>query len=598
MKKIVIVGNGGREHALFWKINNDFINSSAQVIRLTDNCEMVLEFCQKESVDLVVIGPEQALHEGLVDRLREKGIKAFGPTAKAAQLESSKKFAKEFMQKHSVATAEFHSFKGRDKKAIELIEHYQGYLVLKFDGLAAGKGVYVCSSLQEAFDSLEKIFLNYGPDANYLIEERIVGPEISILGITDGKDIALFPPARDHKRLLDGNLGPNTGGMGVFCPVPNFTDEQMRECHEKIISPTLKGIEKENLDYRGFIYFGIMLTSNGPKLLEYNARMGDPETEVIMPLLDCHLTNLIEACLENRLGIFLEKNPIKFFPKYAVDVVLASEGYPQKIQTGKIITGLEKLNPETLVFISGARKENKNLLTTGGRVLNVVCTADTLKQAVQNVYSEVRKIHFEGMQYRRDIASQNKRIVILISGRGSNMEQIVHHCQDGILKGVAEVVAVVSNKPEAKGLQVATNKGVTACVVKSQGKNKNQFEEELLKCVQGFSPDYIVLAGYMKILSSSFVKNYANKIINIHPADTSLHQGLGAYEWAFALKRKNTAITVHYVDAGVDTGTVIGKMDVDLTDCHTLEEVEKRGLSCEHTFYSQMLYKVFTSKEI
>jgi phosphoribosylamine--glycine ligase len=287
---------------------------------------------------------------------------------------------------------------------LEYVAEKQGDLVIKFDGLAGGKGVFVCSSIDEATDALRQLSDKYGQHVDFIIEDKISGDEVSIIGFTDGKTIKTLLPSQDHKQLNDGDLGPNTGGMGAFCPV-EVDEKIMKNIQETIIEPTLKGIQKEKMNYKGVLYFGIMVKEGKGYLLEYNVRFGDPETEVLLPSLKTSLVNMVDACLNQELS----KIKLEFHPGYFVDVVLASGGYPKAYKTGKIIKGLDQVDKDILVFHAGTKKENSHILTNGGRVLNIVAQADSLEQSRKKVYNVVDKIHFENSYYRKDISLRTNK---------------------------------------------------------------------------------------------------------------------------------------------------------------------------------------------
>lgn len=422
--KIAIIGSGGREHALAWKLAQTV--SKENVFTLPGNGGIpnsfpidvndfsALEaFCHNHSIELIVVGPEVLLDKGIVDFFRQSNlshktnIKVFGPTQATTQLESSKIYSKDFMNKYGVATAFSHSFSSQES-ALDLIRAQKGDLVLKYDGLAAGKGVFVCENEDQVAEAFVQMEEKFGPQFDFLIEERLIGDEISIIGITNGSDIQLFQAAQDHKQLLDGDLGPNTGGMGVFSPVPFCDESLMQTISTTIIEPTIKGIQAEKLDYKGFIFFGIMLTTNGPKLLEYNVRFGDPEAEVMLPALETDLLDLILSTIDGKeYGELSEKSMI--FKKGAfVDVVQVSGGYPGIYKKGLPISGLEDLSRETLVFHAGTKKENDQIVTNGGRVLNIVTQGETLKEAIQKAYAECAKVGFEACFFRKDIGTRKK----------------------------------------------------------------------------------------------------------------------------------------------------------------------------------------------
>lgn len=407
---IAVIGSGGREHALAWKLRQSPLAGSVYVLPGNggtknnidiniSNHAAIRRFCEENHVSLVVVGPEVPLSEGIVDAFADSGIKVFGPDKVGARLESSKIYAKSFMIKYGVATAGFGVY-SPEEDASACIAKNQGNVVIKYDGLAAGKGVYVCSSEEEAHAAIRNLLEKYGPQAEFLIEEKLRGEELSIIGITDGTNISCLLPSQDYKAAYDGDRGPNTGGMGAYCPAPAATEDVLNAIDEQIILPTLNGIEAEGFNYKGVIYFGIMLTDSGPKLLEYNVRFGDPETEVILPSLNSDLLELILACFDGTLG----DKELEFSTDYFVDVVLCADGYPGKYEKGLPIDGITNLSTDTLCFHAGTQRDGERLLSSGGRVLNIVCRHADLQKAVAQCYREVKKIRFNGMRYRGDIA--------------------------------------------------------------------------------------------------------------------------------------------------------------------------------------------------
>lgn len=414
--RIAIIGSGGREHALSWKLaktlgeeavyalpgNGGIPNSHPMDI---GDFDAIKTFCEENDITYLFVGPEIPLAQGIVDYFNETTIKALGPCKGAAKLEGSKIFSKNFMEKYGVATAAFHTF-SEVSDAEEIVHDMDGDLVIKYDGLAAGKGVFVCDNIQEALDGLDELRDQYGEDCPFLIEEKIVGDEISVIGFTDGKNIKLLLPSQDHKQLNDGDAGPNTGGMGVMCPVPFWNDNLAQEIEAKIVQPTLNGIQSENMNYKGIIYFGIMIGENGPELLEYNVRFGDPETEVLLPSLKTDLAEVVKACLNGTLGSI----ELEFEKGFFVDVVQVSGGYPKAYEKGYEIHGLEDIN-DAIIFHAGTKVEDGRLLTNGGRVLNVVAHGITLERAIQKAYEECEKINFKDNFYRKDIGQRVYKVV-------------------------------------------------------------------------------------------------------------------------------------------------------------------------------------------
>lgn len=416
--RILVIGSGGREHALAWKIaqsrlcdkvfcapGNGGIAQIAECIDIqAENIPGIIEFCRKEKIDLVVIGPEAPLALGLSDELRKQGLRVFGPSKKAAQLEASKIFAKEMMAKYKVPTAAFDIFE--DASAAEkYIDKIGVPCVIKADGLAAGKGVVVAETVDEAKKAVssmmeEKIFGEAG--RRIIIEECLQGEEASILVITDSKEVIALASSQDHKRIFDNDQGPNTGGMGAYSPAPVVTRGLFKEILEKIVYRTIDGLAKEGIDYCGVLYAGVMLTKEGPKTLEFNVRFGDPETEAILPRLKSDLLEVMLAASEGKLN---RVRTLEWDERACVCVVCASGGYPGDYEKGKEITGLDKAAEmkDIVVFHSGTKAQGTKILTNGGRVLGVTGLGKTIKESIVHTYKAVEKIHFEGMHYRKDI---------------------------------------------------------------------------------------------------------------------------------------------------------------------------------------------------
>ncbi len=407
--KIAVIGRGGREHALAWKLAQDA--GAENVFCMpgnggTENNRPIAEndfagirnFCEAEGIELVVVGPEAPLARGLVDFLSGGRFRVFGPTRAAARLESSKTWAKQFMQRHGIPTAAGAYFESA-RAAADHVRAQSGGVVVKYSGLAAGKGVFVCPDPQEALAALKEIERRHDANAPVVVEEILEGPEVSVMGVVSNQTIQLFPTSRDHKRLLDGDRGPNTGGMGAYTPVPDVAAAALDDIRKTIVAPTLKGLAEEGIAYRGFLYFGLMLTAAGPKLLEYNARLGDPETEVLLPALDGALLQTLLASFDGTL----EKHPLPFRPGVVIDVVLAAGGYPGDLRTGDPISGLAEA--DALVFHAGTERRNGATVVSGGRVLNVVAHGADLAAARRKAYAACGQIHFRGMQFRADIGA-------------------------------------------------------------------------------------------------------------------------------------------------------------------------------------------------
>lgn len=412
--KIMVLGSGGREHALAKKIAKSplcdvvYVSLGNAGTELEDKCKNVslktlddiVDFAKRENIDLTVVGPENYLTDGIVDLFRQNNLKIFGPDKRAAMLEGSKAYAKDFMKKYGVKTAEYNVFEDYDA-AREYIEGASMPIVIKADGLAQGKGVVICQTKKEAQDTLYSFMIDdlfKGSGKRVVIEEYLEGVEASIICVTDGKTIKPFISAKDHKRLLDNDEGPNTGGMGVIAPNKYVTDDVFDVFKRDIMDKTLLGIKEENLDYKGFIYFGIMITQKGPYLLEYNVRFGDPEAQAILPLMKSDLVEVILNTLDGKL----QDINIEWMDGASCNVVLAAEGYPSNVVIGDEIFGIDKVK-EADVYIAGAEIKDGRILTKGGRVMSVTATGNTLDEARSKAYSEIEKIKFRGMQYRKDI---------------------------------------------------------------------------------------------------------------------------------------------------------------------------------------------------
>jgi phosphoribosylamine--glycine ligase len=417
--KVLVIGSGGREHTLVWKLSqsrviagiycapgNGGISQFAECVPIkADDIAGIVDFACENEIDIVVVGPELPLTLGLVDALEEAGIKAFGPSRRAAEIEGSKAFAKDLLQRYGIPTASYGVFTDIET-ARNFAREIKGPWVIKADGLAAGKGVIICSTLEEADSAIEEIMTgaNVGQAGEKIvIEEFLEGEELSILAFCDGKSIIPMVPAQDHKRIFDGDEGPNTGGMGAYTPVPIATPELMEEIDEKILQPVIKAMQKEGRPYRGVLYPGLMLTKEGPKVLEFNCRFGDPETQVVLPRLESDLGEIILAVVDGEL----DKLNIAWKPQACITVVMASGGYPGSYQTGYLIKGLNtELANDVIVFHSGTSKEDGRIVTAGGRVLSITALGNSLTQARESAYQTVEKITFEGAQYRSDIANR------------------------------------------------------------------------------------------------------------------------------------------------------------------------------------------------
>ena len=415
---VLIIGSGGREHAMAYATaksphldqlyiapgNPGTAEYGDNVDLNTDDFEAVASFVEENEVHLTVIGPEAPLVKGLTDYLEKKGHNVFGPSKEASQLEGSKAFAKKFMQDQKIPTAQYVQF---DRENFDKARHYlkneSNYpVVLKADGLAGGKGVFICQNQQEAVERLE--FLKTDEKmkkaaATLVIEEFMKGEEASVFVISDGKSAKILANAQDHKRIGEGDTGLNTGGMGAYSPAPVVSKKLLQDIEKKIIMPSISGMVERGTPYKGVLYLGLMITEQGPKVVEYNCRMGDPECQAILPRVKSDWLEVMHrAATED-----LDEMEMEIADEYYCCVVLASKGYPLEYEKGKVISGLDAVDDEALVFHSGTKEENGQILSDGGRVLNVVHKGNTLKEAIEATYAEVEKIHFENSYFRRDI---------------------------------------------------------------------------------------------------------------------------------------------------------------------------------------------------
>lgn len=413
--KILVVGSGGREHAICYSLSkgkkveeiycapgNAGISEIAQCLNIKDNdIDNLYKFAKENKVDLTIVGPEVPLVDGIVDKFEKENLRIFGPNKKCSMLEGSKAFSKEFMIKHDIPTAKYKEYMDLDE-AINEIDSFGYPVVIKADGLAAGKGVVIAKDKEEGIKALREMMSDkkFGiAGEKIVIEEFLKGIETSILAFVDNNTIVPMESAKDHKKVYNNEEGPNTGGMGTFSP-SNIYDEQLSNIVKKeVLDKTLKGFKDDNLNYKGILFIGLMITEDGPKVLEYNVRFGDPETQSVLLRLETDLIEIIEAILENRLN----EIHIKYDEKNAVCVMLTSGGYPESYEKGKVITGLDKVDEDIVIFHSGTKIINNKLVTNGGRVIGISAKGNSLEEASKKVYENIGKIKFEGMHYRTDI---------------------------------------------------------------------------------------------------------------------------------------------------------------------------------------------------
>lgn len=557
--KVLLIGSGGREHAIAWKLNQSPLLTQLYItpgnvgmlplgilvpLNVEDSAGIVA-FAIKENIDLVVIGPEAALAAGVSDALRSHDIPVFGPSKAAAQMETSKRFSKEFMQRHQLPTARFASFTDYDK-ACDYLKNVQYPVVIKASGLAAGKGVILPEILEEGLDALQVMMVDshFGTAGDeVIIEERLQGEEVSVLAFCDGKHVSVMPPAQDHKRLLDGDKGPNTGGMGSYAPAPCLTSEAIQEITKSILQPTIDGLFNEGIPYIGVLYAGLMLTEDGPRILEFNVRFGDPETQAILPLLESDLLEIFLTCTQEKL----DQIEIVWRDGTAVCVVLASAGYPEKPLTDFPISGLDLPIEDGTIFHAGTKHDGTQIVNAAGRVLGVTCWDTSLRTATERVYRAVTTISFKGMQYRKDIAQkglkplnnttyQSAGVNIEAGNRAvSLMKKAVHSTyNDRVLSNLGSFGGLfdISNLGESPVL-VASTDGVGTKVELAARLNRLQGvgEDIVNHCindilVQGAKPlfflDYYATAKLKPELVAEIVSGMASAC---HEADCALLGG-------------------------------------------------------------------------
>lgn len=432
--KVLVVGSGGREHAIVWKLRqsprvselycapgNAGIERQATLVPVKANeYEKLLAFAKDKQIDLTVVGPEQPLVDGIVDLFEQNGLKIFGPRRAAAMLEGSKVFAKDFMQRHGIPTARYGRFTVDQRtEAEKFLQVLSMPVVIKADGLAAGKGVVIAETMDDARRALDEMMVRkqFGAAGErVVIEEFLRGEEASVFAVTDGSHFVTLAPAQDHKRILDGDRGKNTGGMGAYAPAPIVDDLLMQRIVREIIRPTLDGMRAEGTAYRGCLYCGLMITDSGPKVLEYNCRFGDPETQAVIPLIESDLAELLLSVAEGEL----DSSSLRMRSGSAVCVVMVSRGYPDEYETGKEISRLESLEGErdVVVFHAGTKRQGNTVVTSGGRVLGVTAFDQELEKAIARAYDAVSRITFEGAYVRRDIGQKALKRRTYVSTQG------------------------------------------------------------------------------------------------------------------------------------------------------------------------------------
>ncbi len=637
MTRVLIVGSGAREHALTWKLQqspevtelyvapgNPGTESLARNIPVSaTDVSALVRLVEEHDIELTVVGPEAPLALGLADALRARGRRVVGPNAAAARIESSKSFAKDLMRRAGVPTARYAIF---DDLAGALQHAAQAVypLVIKADGLTAGKGVTICQDMIEAQVTILEMMAHNrfdGAGRRVVIEQYLEGPEVSLIAFVDGERAVPLPAAQDHKRLGDGDTGPNTGGMGAYSPVPFVSTADLDMLTRLTVQPVVDALAAAGTPFRGILFAGLILTETGPHVLEYNCRFGDPEAQVILPRLEGDLLPWLEAMAVGRL-----EGPVPVSDRTAIGVVLASEGYPEHPLLGRPINGLDRLPAGVLAFHAGTgRDEYERIVTAGGRVLTVVGIGTSVDRAAERAYSA--PIRFTGMQRRSDIAwqvrstivasaplscaagegvSRRFRLIVLASGEGSNLQAIIDGCTSGVLD--SEIALVISHTAGAGALQRAARAGIaTATIPLEQRRDpvaRREHEAALLEAVRLAKPDLLVLAGWMLVLSSEFLQRCSCPLLNIHPAllpmdgaplDVPVLRGAHAVRDALALGLPYTGVSVHEVTAEVDAGPVVVREVVPILPEDDEASLYRRIKPVEHRLLVEAIGAVLSS---
>jgi phosphoribosylamine--glycine ligase len=656
LQRVLVIGQGGREYSLALKLLESpsvqevglAPGSFAQVEALSsfakgqecgkqvssfyypNNVKDLRSWAEKVAQcgwDLVVVGPDQALADGVVDCLEAVGVVAFGPRQAAAKMEWSKAFAKEVMQAAGVPTARFKVF-DQSSDAIEFLNLNPGEWVVKADGLALGKGVKVCTSTEEAKAAVGEFMQAEclsGADQSsvrkVLIEERLTGEEWSWLAFCDGERVSLLDPARDYKRLAAGDLGPNTGGMGAFSPVPGVPERYYTRIRDQVFLPVLRELKRRGITYRGILYAGLMvdLSRDSIWVIEFNSRFGDPEAQVLLPRIDGDLAVWCQkAAMGDLSDRTLTPERVPMSKSAAVVVVAAAPGYPDQPKKNIILRELkEKALQKPFHFsIAGVGKTgsetpvgDREWVSTGGRVFGAIGQDPNVELARQKALAGLQGAAFKDMQFRSDIALlERPKFAVFASGRGSNFVALVEAVRSGKLSG--EITQVVTDQEGAGVIAHAEKYGIRLDLlhrVDKAGKrlSKEEVELQALRVVAETGARFVVLAGYMRLLSLNFLKHFKSRtldgtpyfrVINIHPSLLPEFPGRESYRSAFQAGAPKTGVTIHLVDEGMDTGPILAQEEFGISDCRSDQEVEQRGLSVEHRLYPEVLHWVLKEK--
>ena len=606
-KSVLVIGSGGREHALANKLalsskvdivyvapgNGGTVDGKLRNVGDLDiSGEAVVSFVKENSVDLVVIGPEQPLIEGITDVLEEANVPTFGPTLKAAKLEASKAWSKDFFEKYSLPTAEYRTFTDFDeaKKYIEEVPHK---VVVKASGIAAGKGVLMPQSTAEAVEAARKVMVEraFGDaGAECVIEEYLEGEECSVLAFCDGKQAVTMPAAQDHKRAYDNDEGPNTGGMGAYAPAPCVTPA-VRGQIDDIMQRTVEAMSAEGAPFKGCLFGGFMLTPRGPMLLEYNCRFGDPETQVLTSLLDSDLYEILLSCANGNL----RRSQVSWAAGCsACTVVCAAPGYPGSYPKGLPLTGVAEANqvPGVQVFHAGTKLgSTSSLVTSGGRVVTVTGVGAGIQEAVLKAYAGVDSISFEGKEYRKDIARRAidapVRIGVLGSTRGSSLQPVIDAIESGALRARIEVV--LSNKADSGILERASKHRLNAVHVAAEtadGKKKRRadFDAEVTELLERQGVQLVLMIGYMRIVSREFTDTWKYRCLNVHPSLLPEFAGgmdLDVHLAVIEAGKTHSGCTVHFVTEEVDGGPIVYQAECEVKAEDTAESLKARVQALE-----------------
>eukprot|EP00429_Kryptoperidinium_foliaceum_P070239 CAMPEP_0176050710 /NCGR_PEP_ID=MMETSP0120_2-20121206/25206_1 /TAXON_ID=160619 /ORGANISM="Kryptoperidinium foliaceum, Strain CCMP 1326" /LENGTH=638 /DNA_ID=CAMNT_0017384145 /DNA_START=40 /DNA_END=1956 /DNA_ORIENTATION=- len=611
MADVLVVGSGGREHAIACKLRDSpkvrhvFCapgnGGTAQEPDMTNvalgdsDVEGLVKLAKEKSVALVFVGPEAPLCAGLADACATAGVPCFGPTKAAAELEASKAFSKDFFAKYSLPTATYKNFKiGEHEAAVAYVEGEYAAgreVVVKASGLAAGKGVLMPTSVDEAKAAIKEIMVDKAFGAagdEVVVEQLLIGEECSCMAFADGKIASMMAPAQDHKRVNDNDQGPNTGGMGAYAPAPCLTPKLRKEV-EQILQKTVESLAAEGRTYIGVLYGGFMLTKDGPMLLEYNCRFGDPETQVLLPLLDSDLFDVALGCAEGDLKAKVPE--VCWKPSAAATVVCAAKGYPGSYPKGLPISGLDEAGAVegVKVYHAGTKSGEGGLVTTGGRVLAVTGMAADFKEALKRAYAGVDKIRFDppgaeasNLHCRRDIGrraiERPTRVAIVGSTRGSSSQATIDAIKAGTLN--AQVVVACSNKSDAGILERARNEGIPAVHVPcKKGTPRAEYDAKLTEVLREYGVDLVMLVGFMRIVSPEFCNDWAGACINVHPSLLPKHAGgmdLEVHKAVLAAGETETGCTVHVVTAEVDGGPIVVQPKVPVVPGDTPESVKAK----------------------